>query len=151
VGLIDRIDVQNDPVNFIDPEGLVSYGQLGIGNPGSYGGENDCDKLYDDLPGALEYKDNPYRVDPEEIIGMLPIGGAGSIAKKASVAAGQKIGVLLRGTGQIPALLRNKNLKGVDTQGLLDKTLSEAKGLLSKKQYKTLMKHFEGRDLRHGQ
>lgn len=65
----------NDPVNFVDPWGLVSYGQLGIGNPGSYGGENDCDKLKDDLPGALEYGDPLY--SPEDLIGMLPIGGVG--------------------------------------------------------------------------
>jgi hypothetical protein len=59
---------------------------------------------------------------------------------------------LLKGTGQIPALIRNdsKFLRGVDTQGLLSKTLSEVKELLNKKQFKTFMKHFEGRDLRHG-
>lgn len=74
--MLDRIDVENDPVNFIDPSGLVSYGQLGIGNPGSYGGSNDCDKLYNDLPGAIEYKDNPYRIDPKELVDGL-IGGVG--------------------------------------------------------------------------
>ena len=49
---------------------------MGIGNPGSYGGENDCDKLNDDLDGeALNYGDPLY--SPEDLIGMLPIGGVG--------------------------------------------------------------------------
>ncbi|WP_446011134.1 hypothetical protein [Candidatus Electrothrix sp.] len=56
----------------------MSYGQLGIGNPGSYGGKNDDNKLYDDLEGKLCYEENPYRVAPEELLGMLPIGGVGS-------------------------------------------------------------------------
>jgi RHS repeat-associated protein len=40
--------VQNNPINDFDPLGLVSAGQLGIGNPGSYGGENDCKSMYDE-------------------------------------------------------------------------------------------------------
>ncbi len=60
---------------------MVSYGQLGIGNPGSYGGSNDCDQMYDDLEGELFYGDNPYRIDPEELIGMLPIGGIGKVGR----------------------------------------------------------------------
>lgn len=63
----------------------------------------------------------------------------------------KKVQELLKGTGQIPALLRNKNLKGIDTQSLLTKTLPEVKKILNEKQWKTFMKHFEGRELRRGQ
>lgn len=75
---------------------------------------------------------------------MLPLGGGIKIIQ------GVKIAELLKGTGQIPALLRNPNLKGVNVQELLTKTIDEAKQLLNKQQFKTLLKHFEGRDLRHG-
>lgn len=44
----DRVFVSNDPVNFFDPWGLISAGQLGIGNPGSYGSENTCESMYDE-------------------------------------------------------------------------------------------------------
>jgi RHS repeat-associated protein len=78
---------------------------------------------------------------------MLPLYmGMGGIKIVESV----PIGKLLQGTGQIPALLRNPNLKGIDTKELLTKTIEQAKKMLTKKQFKQLMKHFEGRDLRHG-
>jgi RHS repeat-associated protein len=57
---------------------------------------------------------------------------------------------LLQGKGQIRALTSNPNLRGVDTASLVNKTLRELRGELNPKQWKTLMKHFEGRDLRHG-
>jgi hypothetical protein len=57
---------------------------------------------------------------------------------------------LLKGTGQIPALIRNTHLKGVDVASLLKMRLHEVKSQLTKEQFKTFMKHFEGRDLRHG-
>lgn len=60
------------------------------------------------------------------------------------------IGIQLEGTGQIPALQRNPNLKGVNVQRLLDTTPRQLRDTLPPKVYKTVMKHFEGRDLRHG-
>jgi len=57
---------------------------------------------------------------------------------------------ILKGQGQIPALLRNPNMKGVDTGSLPQQSLGQLRGELNDKQWKTLMKHFEGRDLRHG-
>ncbi len=60
------------------------------------------------------------------------------------------IGTQLQGTGQIAALERNPNLKGVSVRDLLGKTPRELQQELSAKQFKTVMKHFEGRDLRHG-
>ena len=70
--------VQNNPVNFIDPYGLVSAGQLGIGNPGSYGGENDCESMYDER-GPLNFADIIYNDYSEEEIyyGEIPIGPGG--------------------------------------------------------------------------
>jgi hypothetical protein len=45
--VLNRIDVSNNPVNYVDWLGLVkSAGELGIGNPGSYGGENTHDSMY---------------------------------------------------------------------------------------------------------
>ena len=60
------------------------------------------------------------------------------------------IGKQLQGTGQIPALERNPNLRGLSVRDLLSKTPRQLKEELSDKQFKTVMKHFEGRDLRHG-
>jgi len=64
--------------------------------------------------------------------------------------AGTKVQDALKGTGQIAALQRNPNLPGVDTRALLNMTLAQVKELLTAKQWKTFMKHFENRDLRHG-
>jgi hypothetical protein len=60
------------------------------------------------------------------------------------------ISKLLQGKGQIRALTSNPNLRGVDTASLVNKTLRQLRDELNPKQWKTLMKHFEGRDLRHG-
>ncbi|NUQ79626.1 MAG: hypothetical protein HUU21_39475 [Polyangiaceae bacterium] len=57
---------------------------------------------------------------------------------------------LLQGKGQIRALTSNPNLRGVDTGAIINKTLRQLRGELNPKQWKTLMKHFEGRDLQHG-
>ncbi|MFT3770203.1 MAG: SpvB/TcaC N-terminal domain-containing protein [Minicystis sp.] len=57
---------------------------------------------------------------------------------------------LLQGKGQISALTSNPNLKGLDTRKLIEKSLRDLKGELTDKQWKTLWKHFEGRDLTHG-
>jgi hypothetical protein len=84
VEVIDRIDVQNDPVNWVDPWGLISAGQLGIGNPGSYGGENTCDSMYDDEDprGDGYYGDpdvpvvrDPF-IDPALILGVAKAGSS---------------------------------------------------------------------------
>jgi RHS repeat-associated protein len=107
-----------------------------------------------------------YGLDAVNVVGGGKVGDGASLLAKG-VGKNQVINIakdiykgleqskqvqeLLKGSGQIPALLRNKNLKGVDTQGLLTKTLPEVKELLNDKQWKTFMKHFEGRDLRHGQ
>jgi hypothetical protein len=40
--------------------------------------------------------------------------------------------------------------QGVDTDSITNKTLRQLRDELDQKQWKTLMKHFEGRDLRHG-
>lgn len=50
IGIIDGINlysyVQNNPVNFWDWLGLtLSAGEAGVGNPGSYGGENTPDSM----------------------------------------------------------------------------------------------------------
>ena len=72
--------VGNDPVNWVDPWGLVSAGQLGIGNPGSYGGENDCESMYDDegLEGWTTYWRYQYiSPAPEEFVDMVVGYGTG--------------------------------------------------------------------------
>lgn len=63
--------VQNDPVNWVDPEGLISAGQLGIGNPGSYGGQNTNESMYD------ECEENPCA--GENIINGLIYDGCGNL------------------------------------------------------------------------
>jgi len=65
---------------------------------------------------------------------------------KADVTVGEQ----LKGTGQIAALERNPNLKGVSVRDLLSRTPEELKKQLTAKQFSTLMKHFQGRDLRRG-
>jgi hypothetical protein len=72
-GGLDRINVQNNPVNFVDPLGLVSAGQLGIGNPGSYGGENTCESMYDER-GPLKFADSIYKDLPPLTIAEIPTG-----------------------------------------------------------------------------
>jgi uncharacterized protein RhaS with RHS repeats len=71
-----------------------------------------------------------------------------SVTQKLS--SNSSVQELLKGTGQLAALARNPNLKGVDTASLSNMTLKEVKSTLTKAQFKTFMKHFEGRDLRHG-
>ncbi len=46
--------------------------------------------MRDDLQGSL-YKDSPYRVDPQDIIGMLPIGGVGKLTNIKRIASGKNI------------------------------------------------------------
>ncbi len=62
---------------------------------------------------------------------------------------------LLKGKGQLAALRRNPNLKGVDIDALLKKSPVQLEqmvkdGTLSSKVLKQIKKAFEGRDLRHG-
>jgi RHS repeat-associated protein len=93
--------VQNNPVNWIDPLGLVSAGQMGTGNPGSHGGENTCESMYDEKGPwyfrdiiDLIYKDNS---DLDIYYGEIPIGPGG-------------LGALFRSffRGRIPKVLTNK-------------------------------------------
>jgi hypothetical protein len=61
----------------------------------------------------------------------------------------------LKGTGQIAALRRNPNLKGINIDQILNSTPEALEqmvkdGELTAKQLKTIKKSFEGRDLRHG-
>jgi hypothetical protein len=75
----DRVNVQNNPVNWIDPLGLVSAGQLGIGNPGSYGGENTCESMHDER-GPLSFAIMYMYISPEDIrYGVIPIGPGGGL------------------------------------------------------------------------
>ena len=70
-----------DPMNWVDPWGLVSAGQLGIGNPGSYGGSNTCESMYDELSlEAYRYSSDWLMPSHEEMMEMLPIGGIGKAA-----------------------------------------------------------------------
>jgi len=80
--------VQNDPVNFFDPEGLMSAGQLGIGNPGSYGGENTCESMYDDNSEA------PYLegyIPMEMTLGAIEPFGIGKLLNINKIAQGANI------------------------------------------------------------
>jgi hypothetical protein len=76
--------VQNNPVNYFDPYGLVSAGQLGMGNPGSYGGDNTCESMYDER-GPLNFADIRYKyISPDEIqIAEIPWGPGGIKILKA--------------------------------------------------------------------
>lgn len=72
--------VQNNPVNLIDPLGLVSAGQLGIGNTGSYGGDSTCESMYDER-GLFTLADIIY-IDHSDIeiqYGVIPIGPVGGL------------------------------------------------------------------------
>ena len=65
------------------------------------------------------------------------------------------IGKLLKGKGQLAALRRNPNLKGVDIEAAINKSPAELEqmvkdGAFSPKVLKQIKKAFEGRDLRHG-
>jgi hypothetical protein len=65
------------------------------------------------------------------------------------------IAKLLKGKGQLAALRRNPNLKGVDIEAALNKSPAELEqmakdGTLSRKALKQIKKAFEDRDLRHG-
>jgi hypothetical protein len=137
--------VQNDPINFVDQEGL---------EPAPCSAQKYTPVFPDDYRVVYDKNGDLYALGDdgnyervELILAELPIGPSKLIK---GLDATKKVQDLLKGTGQIPALLRNKNLAGVDTQGLLNKTLQEAKKILTKKQFKTFMKHFEGRNLRHG-
>ena len=61
----------------------------------------------------------------------------------------------LEGTGQLAALRRNPNLKGIDIDALLKRSPAQLEqmvndGTLPSKVLKQIKKAFEGRDLRHG-
>jgi hypothetical protein len=65
------------------------------------------------------------------------------------------IGKLLKGKGQLAALRRNPNLKGVDIETAINKSPAQLEqmvkdGTLSPKALKQIKKAFEDRDLRHG-
>ncbi len=83
-----------DPINDFDPWGLVSAAQLGIGNPGSYGGENTCESMNDspwyEWPD-LQYSAELY-MSPEDYMNMLPIGGIAT-KRKAVIKLGEKLGI----------------------------------------------------------
>jgi hypothetical protein len=70
----------------IDPLGLVSAGQMGTGNPGSYGGENSCESMYDDRE-LFKITDNVY---VEMKFGEIPIG-PGRLKDIARIATGKNI------------------------------------------------------------
>ena len=56
----------------------------------------------------------------------------------------------LKGEGQLRDLAKNPNLKGVDTSSLGKKTPRQLKAELTDEQFKTVLKHFEGRNLNRG-
>jgi hypothetical protein len=134
-----------DPVNLEDGDGLSPSFDKNYDGVTDQDADDPCRGLLPSTP-IITAEDLIYMAIPI-VLGMPPTPIKGPFK---GIDPDKRIQDLLKGKGQIPALLRNKNLKGVDTQGLLSKTLKEAKDLLNKKQFKTLMKHFEGRDLRHG-
>jgi RHS repeat-associated protein len=141
--------VDGNPVNWADPNGLMPSFDKNL--DGIVDEDSDiADTCENFLPTTITplitSKDLILMATPL-LLGMPPIPPKGPFK---GLNPDIKVKELLKGSGQIPALLRNKNLRGVDTQGLLSKTLREVKELLNKKQFKTFMKHFEGRDLRHG-
>jgi uncharacterized protein RhaS with RHS repeats len=109
--------VQNDPVNFIDPEGLISAGQLGIGNPGSYGGENSCESMYDDN------SEDPYLEEylelPDPVLGMISIGGPfGKLKDIQRIATSKNIDKLLKLAEKWGGRLKDwRKMKGKDERG----------------------------------
>ncbi len=79
-------------------------------------------------------------------------GGIGGIRIQGDVAIGRQ----LAGRGQLAALRRNPNFKGVNIEELLLKTPNELirmekAGSITGKTLKQILKAFEGRDLRKGQ
>jgi hypothetical protein len=100
-------------VNFVDTDGLgpaschiSKYTPVFI---------DDYSLVYDEDGELFVLGDDGNYERVEVILAELPIGQSKLIK---GLDATKKVQDLLKGTGQIPALLRNKNLAGVDTQGL---------------------------------
>ncbi len=94
---LDRINVQNNPVNLIDPLGLISAGQLGIGNPGTHGGENDCESMYDDLSDA-PYLEGYFPIEISYSM-IIPMGGFANGGKALIIKIAERFGIYAKKIG----------------------------------------------------
>jgi hypothetical protein len=105
VGLIDRIDVQNDPVNLVDPEGLWIAQAIGGGIGGAYGiysaHQNGTSMLQGALVGGLT-----------GVLSTIPIPGLNGLA------SGALMGALSGGVGNLAGQATDPCAKDVNLESL---------------------------------
>lgn len=128
----------NDPVNLIDVDGFAP--------------QTPRDSI------SLKAQDLVLKGDKKALERFMkqlpddfPKGRATKLLKDCQ--ANQPLGEALKGTGQLPALRTNPNLKGVDVEKLMGQSLNQLKeaarqGKLDARTLKQVKKAFEGRPLR---